>query len=114
MQAKALPHMNELLTLKSYSDEKEDQRQWVASKEEQFTHILKAVDDGSIKSYASQNAVIQEFGEPIIRDGIQDHGQVLTRWLYRHPIQRFASDRVYLYFSSDGHLTKSEHIPPGS
>jgi hypothetical protein len=111
MQAKALPHMDELLTLKAYSDEKDGQHKWVDAEEERFEHILAAARDGSIKNYSSQSAVLDEFGEPVLRDEVTDNGQPLSRWLYRHPIQKSATDRVYLYFSSDGHLLKSEHVP---
>jgi hypothetical protein len=111
MQAKALPHMDELLVLKAYSDEKEAQRSWVGAENQKFERLLITVKDKSIKSYADQDAVLTEFGPPVISDHVKENDQTLTRWLYRHPIQRFATDRVYLYFSPDGHMLKSELIP---
>ena len=111
MQLKAVPHMDELLTLQAYSDEKESQIQWVEGKQKQFEDLLSAVKDGSIKNYVGQNAVAEAFGPPVISDQIEEQGQPVTRWLYRHQIQRFVGDRVYLYFKSDGQLIKSELIP---
>jgi len=110
MQLKALPHMDELLTLKDYSDEKDGQAQWVGERQKAFEQLLSAVKDGSIKNYPSQDAVTAQFGQPVLSESVQDQGRSLTRWLYLHPIQKFATDRVYLYFTSDGHLLKSEHV----
>jgi hypothetical protein len=111
MQAKALPHMNELLTLKAYSEEKDDQSKWVESRQKSFGLLLASVKDGSIKGYAGEDSIVRTFGEPVLKETVEDPGGPLTRWLYRHPIQKYATDRVYLYFTSDGRLTKSEHIP---
>ena len=111
MQVKALPHMDELLTLKDYSDEKDGQAKWVEERQKVFEQLLSAVKDGSVKNYPSQDAVTAQFGRPVLSESVQDQGRSLTRWLYRHPIQKFATDRVYLYFTSDGHLKKSEHVP---
>jgi hypothetical protein len=111
MQVKALPHMDELLMLKGYSEEKDAQIKWVEGRKQVFEQLVSVVKDGSIKNYPSQESVVQAFGDPVLSDRIQQDNQPVTRWLYRHPIQKFATDRVYLYFNADGHLLKSELIP---
>jgi len=114
MQAKALPHMNELMTLKAYSEERDDQSKWVEGRQKAFNLLLASVKDGSIKDYSGRDSILQAFGEPVVKETIEDPDGPVTRWLYRHPIQKYATDRVYLYFTSDGRLVKSEHIPQES
>lgn len=112
MQVKALPHMNELLTLKAYSEEKDAQSKQIEEQLRLFEKLLASVKDGSIRSYPNQEAVIQAFGPPVVTDRINYHfNQPLIRALYRHPIHKLAKDRVYLYFDVGGQLITSEHIP---
>ncbi len=111
MQLKAVPHMDELLRIKDYSDEHDGQTAWIEGEVKKFNSLLAAVRDGSIKNYPNQNAVVTEFGQPVLADNVPESPQAVTRWLYRHPIQKFATDRVYLYFDINGQLLKSEHIP---
>ena len=109
-----LQHLDELLTLKGYSDEKEAQQKWVQEENERFERLSAAVKDGSIQSYTGRDAILKDFGSPVVSDMIEEKGQSLDRWLYRHPIQKLATDRVYLYFDPDGRLVKFEHIPSSS
>jgi hypothetical protein len=114
MQLKAVPHMDELLRIKDYSDEKDAQAKWIEGEVNTFERLLTSVRNGSIKSYPDHNAVAAEFGKPVLAEEVQDAGQTVSRWLYRHPIQKLATDRVYLYFDAGGQLVKSEHIPSPS
>lgn len=106
-----LQHLDELLTLKAYSDEKEAQQKWIEGENQRFQQLLTAVKDGSIQNYASRDVILKNFGSPVVSDVVSEKDQTLERWLYRHPIQKLASDRVYLYFDSNGRLTKFEQIP---
>jgi len=110
MQVKALPHMDELLTLKAYSDERDAQSKWVEGQQQIFERLLSAVKNGSIKNFPNRDAVLAEFGRPVLTEKIEQDGQSVSRWLYRNPIQKFAIDRVLLHFSPDGRLIKFEHI----
>ncbi len=109
-----LQHLDELLTLKAYSDEKDAQQKWVGEENKRFERLLAAVQNDSIQRYASRDAILKDFGSPVLTDIVEDKSQSLDRWLYRHPIQKFATDRVYLYFDSNDRLVKFEHVPSSS
>jgi hypothetical protein len=110
-QLKALPHLDQVMTLKDYSEEKDAQAKWIDGENKKFERLLTIVKNGSISGYPDQNSVLTEFGKPVVSESVQDAGSTATRWLYRHPIQKSATDRVYLYFDADGQMIRSEHIP---
>ncbi len=111
-QIKQIQNLDPLLTLKDFSDEKDSQQKWVDQEVERFELLLAAFDDGSIKSLTTQDALRERFGDPVVVDQIQENSFPAQRWLYRHPIQKLASQRIYFFFDANGHLLRSERVSP--
>jgi hypothetical protein len=111
-QVKQLQNIDPLLTLKGYSDEKEDQEKWIAQEAKRFENIVAAVKDKSVEHFSTQESFRQQFGEPVLIEHIPDGTASIERWLYRHPIQKLATDRVYIFFDSNGRFLRYEHIVP--
>lgn len=109
-QVKQLQNIDPLLALKGYSDEKEDQEKWIVQEVQKFENILAAVKNKSIAQYSTQESFRQQFGEPVLIEHIMDGNASIERWLYRHPIQKLATDRVHVFFDLNGHLLRYEHI----
>ena len=113
-QVKQFQNLDELLVLKDYSDEKEAQGKWIDQETKRFELILAAAKDGSIKDFSTQRTMREHFGVPVLIEHVQEGGASVERWLYRHPIQKLASDRVYIFFNSDGNLLRFENVVPSS
>lgn len=111
-QLKQVQNLDELLTLKDFSDEKDSQQKWIDREVARFELLLTAIDDGSVKSLANQDAVRERFGDPVVVDEVQENNFPAQRWLYRHPIQKLASDRVYFFFDDNGRLLRYERVVP--
>lgn len=107
-QVKQLQNLDPLLTLKDFSDEKDEQAKWVEGELVKFHKLIASIDDGSIKKYTTQESIRQEFGEPVVIDHLREKDTTLERWLYRHPIQKLATERVYFYFDTDGRFVRFE------
>ena len=113
-QVKQFQNLDELLVLKDYSDEKEAQGKWIDQETKRFELILAAAKDGSIKDFSTQMTIREHFGVPVLIEHVQEGGASVERWLYRHPIQKLAFDRVYIFFNSDGNLLRFENVVPSS
>lgn len=111
-QVKQVQNLDELLTLKEYSEEKGAQEKWIEEEAAKFDRILAAAQDGSIKSVATQPLILERFGDPVLKEHTELDNKSVERWLYRHPIQKLAFEKVYLFFDADGRLLKYELITP--
>ena len=106
-----LAHMQELLTLKAYSDEQEQQTKYVKEQDAKFEKLLTVVKSGDIENYFTQGQIIKAFGEPVFRREAERDGALAQVWLYRYTIRFFDSDKVYLYFDGENKLKSWEHVP---
>jgi len=106
-----LANMQELLTLKAYSDEQEGQEEYVKEQDVKFEKLLAVVKSGDIENYFTQTQITKAFGEPVFRREAERDGVAAEVWLYRYAIRFFDSDKVYLYFNEEKKLKDWEHIP---
>ena len=111
-QVKQIQNLDPLLTLKAYSDEKDGQEKWVNEEAKRFDNLLKAVMSDSIDPASTKDSILQNYGEPVVIDHFKEHNSIVERWLYRHPIQKLASDRIYFYFDANGNLLRHDHVVP--
>lgn len=106
-----LTHMQELLRLKEYSDEKTRQKDFVQEQDQNFEKLLSIVRDDGMGRYADQNAILKDFGGPVIRKDIVKDQKPIEVWLYRYTTKFFGSDKVYLYFDTTGRLDSYDYCP---
>lgn len=111
-QIKQIQNLDPLLTLKDFSDEKDDQARWVDGELQRFEGLMAAVQGGSIKEVTTKGSLREQFGAPVLADFVMENNRSVERWLYRHPIQKLAADRVYFYFDADGRILRFEHVGP--
>ena len=105
-----LAHLQELLTLKNYSEEKDRQNKYIEKREQQFDALCRSVKDGTITQRRDRQGVRREFGDPIyIKKTVPREGEV---WLYRYPAQWLGSAKVYLNFAETGVLESWRYEPP--
>ena len=109
-QMKQIQHLDELLTLKDYSDEKDGQEKFVNESVKNFQLLAQMTDDGTIEQYKTGKEIIKAFGRPLASKNIVREGKIFYQWLYRHPILSKAKSRVYLYLTPENRLVHWEHL----
>ncbi len=109
-----LAHLEQLLTLKAVSDNRDYQAQYVEEQNKKFEALLAAVKNNSLlENYPHKKMIVKNFGEPVFSREVEHKGQSLELWLYRYATQYFGSEKVYLYFDETGKLLDFGHfIPP--
>ena len=106
-----LAHLQELLTMKAYSDEKDAQVNFVRQQDEKFKTLLDLAEGQGLGAYTTRERFLTEFGEPILRKDIIKDGRPREEWLYRYSTQYFDSPKVYLYFDEQGVLQSWDYVP---
>ena len=106
-----LTHLQELLTLKAMSDNRDLQEKYVNKQNASFEKILEAYKNNSLGNYSDKKSIVKAFGEPLLIKEIARDNQNLERWLYRHAV-KVNSEKVYLYFDQTGKLIDWEYIQP--
>ena len=107
----ALGHMDQLLTLKSFSDDQAAMDKDVARQNKRFEALTKASSqDSFLKQYPTKARIQKTFGDPIfVRPETKD-GRDVELWLYRRATEYFNSDKIYLYFDPAGTLISREFV----
>jgi len=99
-----LAHLDQLLTLKAYSEEQEALAQQVAEQDARFATLLVAAHEGRLKDYSTDRAVREAFGPPILEKQKDCGAQECRIWLYRYATDMIGSPKVYIYFDKTGRL----------
>ena len=105
-----LAHLEQLLTLKAYSENKDRQAEYVTEQDERFERLLEAVKNNTLDQYSDKESFLKEFGEPIFVREVVREDKPYDSWLYRYTAQLFGSEKVYLYFDEGGRLRDWEHV----
>lgn len=106
-------HMQELLRLKGYSQNKDGQVSVVQEQNRRFEHLLVAARNGTLRQYSNQESIWTNFGQPIFDKKVKMENSVYQVWMYRYSTKLFGSDKVYLYFDSEGQLRMYDFFPGG-
>lgn len=110
-QMKQIQHLDELLTLKEYSDEKDGQEKFVNESVKNYERLAQMIDDGTIEQIKTGKEIMKIFGRPIASKTIVREGLTFYQWLYRHPIlSKAGNERVYLYLTPENRLVHWEHL----
>lgn len=106
-----LAHMQELLTLKAYSEEKDQQVELVRGQDERFQKLIQLAESKGLGPYTTQESFLKEFGAPVLKKSVVKEEQPLEEWLYRYSTEYFDSPKVYLYFDETGALQRWDYLP---
>ena len=101
-------YLDQALTLKAYSDEKDAQNAYVAAHDARFEEILRqSRDPAAFKLYSHKEDFVRAFGEPVFCRAPRAQGD-LEECLYRRIVKPLESPRVLLYFNAAGGLVRWE------
>jgi len=107
-----LAHLNELLTLKSVSDNQRQIQIYLEKQEKGFTKLKDDIKNNRLKQGQFKRSIISKYSEPVLIEKPEpENAGIKEILLYRHPTNYFKSDRVYLYFDESGRLVSWELKP---
>lgn len=107
-----LAHLQELLTLKDYSQDRDVQSEYVEGRDKQFEELLQyAKADALPDELNTSRQIAEAFGQPILSRETQHNGQPAVVWLYRYQVKYFHSEKVYFYFDPQGQLLDWNYVP---
>jgi hypothetical protein len=105
-----LKYLDELLTLKAYSDEQDALDKEVERNDRSFEAILTAAQNGDLDDYKTAKSVLKKFGAPVLKKKEFSEGEEYDLWLYRYAVEYFDSPKVYLRFDKTGNTIDYEII----
>jgi hypothetical protein len=109
-----IQHLDEALTLKAYSDEKDAQARQVSAQDKKFEELLALSRSGKLaEQYRQKSDIISAFGQPIVRERILDNAKrVYERFLYRYATHYFDSPKVYVVFDDKNIVYQLDVVEP--
>ncbi len=105
-----LAHLDDLLRLKSLSDNQAQQRKYVEEQNKKFEALLDIVKNNRIHEYPNKESFLKAFGGPIFAKKIQRDDKTLEQWLYRYAQKLSGSEKVYVYFDEAGNFVDFKHV----
>ena len=109
-----IAHIDELLRLQGYSKEKDRQRDLVSQQNKNFERLLKAAKTRALNQYPDAKSICAAFGPPIFEKKVALDKKIYSVWMYRYATKFFGSDKVYLYFDTQGTLKIYDFSPGGN
>lgn len=99
-------HMDELLALKSYSDNQDAQKRYLEKEEQKFQRLLSDIKAEKLSSGRYKSSIISAYGKPILTSRIENDPEIKEELMYRHPAQLLGSEKAFLYFDQKQKLVK--------
>lgn len=99
----------QLLTLKRLGDSQKLMERDVEKKKKNLAKLMDDIKTDKLKKGTSYNRFIRLYGKPILEKLI-DKDTKEKKLLYRHPIEYFDTDKVYIYFDQQ-QLSAWKYIP---
>lgn len=110
-----LAHLDELLALKSVSDNQRQIEIYLAKQECGFNRLKDDIKNNRLKQGELKRSVIAKYSEPVLtKKAMPENVGVKEILLYRHPTNYFKSDRIYLCFDANNRLVSWELKPAES
>lgn len=90
----------QLLTLKRLGDSQKQMELDVEAKKKNLEKLIKDIEADKLERGLSFKKFISRYGEPVLEKEVKKGGR-MKKLLYRHPVEYFNTDKVYLYFDSN-------------
>jgi len=110
-----LAHLDELLTLKSVSDDQRQIEIYLAKQEHGFNKLKEDIKNNRLRQGELKRSIIAKYSEPVLtKEAEPENVGIKEILLYRHPTSYFKSERIYLYFDINNRLVSWESKPAES
>ncbi len=92
--------------LKALSKNIDQTQKYIDEQEEIFKKLIIDLEAKKLSAGLTKEYILAQYGEPILKKSVEIERNRLELWLYRRPVDRANSDRVYLYFDLQEKLAK--------
>ena len=96
--------LSKLLVLKNIGKEQDSIDKHVKQRDKEFEKLILEAKQRGLAQYSNKQALINEFGDPVLEKSITIKGKDATELLYRYETKYFSGDKVYFYFDEKDEL----------
>ena len=89
-----IEHLQELLTLKDLSDDRDQQDIYVKNHDESFERLLAAVQTNSLSQFPDRMSLLRNIGKPVLIKQAVWNGESLERWIYHRLIKSLGLSKI--------------------
>jgi hypothetical protein len=101
-----IPKGEQLSLLGSFSANRSEAKQYLESQEDAFSRLKQDLSNGVLTLGIPKEEIAVRYSEPIFcRASSGQKGEQYETCLYRQPTRYFTSEKIYLYFDKDKHLS---------
>ncbi len=87
----------QLLTLKRLGDSQKQMELGVEAKKKNLAKLINDIEADKLAKGLPFKKFISRYGEPVLEKEAGE-GSLMKKLLYRHPLEYFNTDKVYIYF----------------
>lgn len=104
-------HYEQLMLLERLGDNQHEIEDYVKEQKDTFFKLRDDIKNNRLKIGIPKRKILSIYGEPVFCKDIANESDVKQICLYRHPLQYFSTDMVYLKFDKEQNLCCWEFIP---
>ncbi|MDP3143327.1 MAG: hypothetical protein Q8N14_05275, partial [Candidatus Omnitrophota bacterium] len=86
-----IEHMDELLALKSYSDNQDAQKRYLEREDQKFQRLLADIKANNLSAGRFKSSIVSAYGKPVLVSEVKDDPVIKEELMYRHPGQLLGS-----------------------
>ena len=106
------PYISHVNRLKELGESQKEIEQYVEKKENLFSVLVGDIKNKKLKPGIPKKKIIEVYGEEVLTKKIDDNTSASEVLLYRHPVDYFSPDKVYLYFDKASQLSHWKYESP--
>lgn len=107
-----IAHLEQLLTIKAVSDNRDQQALFVEAQNQNFEKLLATVKSNQADPLVTIKVFTRDYGQPVFRRPAACGEQTCEEWLYRRATEYFNGEKVYVFFDLSGHLHHWDYFVP--
>ncbi len=104
-------HYDQLMLLKRLGDSQHEIDDYIKKQKDAFFKLSDAIKNNQLKIGISKKEILSIYGEPVFCKDIANKVDVKEICIYRHPLQYFSTDMVYLKVDKKQNLCCWEFLP---
>jgi len=104
-------HYEQLMLLERLGDSQHEIEDYIEEQRDSFFKLRDDIKNNRLKIGIPKRKILSIYGEPIFCKDIANETDVKETCLYRHPLQYFSTDMIYLKFDKEQNLCCWEFIP---
>lgn len=100
-----------IMTLKRYNASQVELQRYVDRQTKLFDRLVSDIKADKLDKGTTEARIVRMYGDPIFVKNIDDGSPAKEKLLFRHPMNYFTSDKVYMYFDENKKLLYWKYVP---